>query len=521
MKLALSIPLIIAIVLGTTFALIQAPSTTSAAPKNAPSGTATDLAVTNPPNANQLVQPQAQTKKTVWEVLQTFAPYLAALITLIGVAVALHQVRMGARYTYASEILKFRLRQIQEFYAPALLLIEQSRIVYEKLRWTIGKEMPGFSLDGFRLLDHIFKFKSDQKLEPLIKRILETGKKLTELISDKSGLIEGGLTPTFIEYQAHFAILNAASEQELSATQKEGWHEFGYYPRMLNREIREGFKVVSAHLENYASAGDKTIYHLLGQTPVEIGKYRRQLLDNLAFYETHASDYAAKVDTFDMSLFRQRFIDAIENPRGERSTSFANDIISILDVGCGTGRDTYEFLKKGYTVTAIDASPAMFRECRRKIREARRTPENERMGRAAEASEKRSFEATFDEIRFRNEFDGVWAAASFLHAPSQQMEEILQKFVQALKLNGILFMSFKYGHGEHEYEPRFYTYYRRKDIRDLLHRIQSTEEIKVWLSDANGKDLPPKKQWWAWKLERFGHYDRSLWLNVMVKKRRA
>jgi len=500
---------------------------TSAAPTDVPVTSATKVTATPPPTAItlQLVQPPGQTKSATQEALQTYAPYVAAFVALLAVIVTaiytLHKARMEARYTYASEILKFRLRQIEEFYAPAFLRIEQSRIVYEKLLWTIGKEMPGFSLDGFRLLDHIFRFKSDLRCAPLITRILETGNKLTELISSKSGLIEGGLTPTFIEYQAHFAIMNAASEQELSATEKEGWHEFGYYPRMLNREIREGFKVVLAHLENYAKAGDKTISQLLGEQSVEIGNYRRQLVDNLAFYEVHASDYADKFDAFDLSDVRQRFIEAIERTRSARRMALVDNAVNILDAGCGTGRDTFEFLKKGYVMTAIDASPAMLRECRRKLRKARREPENEQMKAAAEASMKRCFELTFDEVRFRSEFDGVWAAASLLHVPAQQMEEIVRKLVQALKPNGILFMSFKYGHGEYEYGARFYTYYAGRDIRALLRRIRSTEKIEVWLSDTSGRKLSRRKQWLAWSLEMIGNYDRSLWLNVMLKRRPA
>ncbi len=489
---------------------------------DAPSGKVANPVVMTSANpvTIQLVQAPEQPKNTFWEGFKACAPYFAAAIALLGVFVALYQARMGARYTYASEILKFRLRQIQEFYAPAFLLIEESRIVYEKLLWTIAKEKQGgFPLDGFRLLDYMFSFKSDEKLEPLISRILETGEKLTKLISGKSGLIEGGLTPTFIEYQAHFAILNAASEQELSANQKEGWHEFGYYPRMLNREIREGFKVVSAHLENYATAGDRTIFRLLGQKPVEIGKYRLRLLENLAFYETHTSDYASKNDKFDMSVFRQRFIDEIKKTGEERSAALSEGILSILDAGCGTGRDTYEFLRDGYMVTAIDASPAMLRECRRKVRKARSDPKNEEMKQAAEASEKRCLEMTFDEIRFQNEFDGVWAAASLLHIPLPQMEENIRKLIRSLKPNGVLFMSFKYGHGVQKYGQRFYSCYGRKEIRALLSRISGTEEIKVWLSDSSGKDLPADKQRRAWKLELLGYYDRSFWLNVIVKRR--
>lgn len=522
MRVILSILPIIAVLLAVTFALGQVLAPTNAPPTNAPSGKVANLTVATPPNpiTIQLVQPPAQTKNPLLEGLQALGPYFAAAIALIVALVALYRARIGARYTYASEIVKFRLRQIQELYAPAFLLIEESQIVYKKLLWTITKEKPEFSLDDFRLLDHMY-LKDEQNLKPLIERILETGKKLTKLISAKSGLIEGGLTPTFIEYLAHFAILNAASEQELTQTQKDGWHEFVYYPRMLNREIHEGFKVILKHLENYVNAGDKIICKLLSQKPVEIGKYRRLLLDNLAFYEKHASEYATKFDTFDMSPFRQRFIDAIENTRNERPANLPTDTISILDNGCGTGRDTYEFLKKGYVVTAIDASPAMLRQCRRKIRKARSEPEGEQMKKAAEKSQERCLEMTFDEISFRNEFDGVWAAASLLHVPSEQMEENLGKLVQALKPNGILFMSFKYGHGEYESEPRSYTYYSQRGIRAHLRRIHSTKEIRVWLSDATGKDLSRRKRWRAWILKLFGLYDRSLWLNVMVKRQRA
>jgi SAM-dependent methyltransferase len=496
----------------------QTPALKSGSGANAPAAS-TNFHVMSPPTAItvQVVQPPKQST-----AIETYAPYVAAGLALLGVIATaiytLHQGRMDARYTYASEILKLRFRQVEEFYAPALLYIEQSRAVYEKLLWTIEHEWKDIPLSGFRLLDRIYEFNHDpqfEPLKPLIKRILATGKELTGLISAKSGLIEGGISPTFIEYQAHFDILNAASEQKLSAAQMEGWHKFGYYPRMLNREIREGYKVVLAHLDNYANAGDQIICRLLSQRAVEIGKHRRQLLENLQFYEDHARNYTVKFDAFDLSQVRQRFIDEVEVTRKARPQSFENDNVHILDAGCGTGRDTYEFLKKGYAVTAIDASPAMLRECKRKLRDALDKPVNEEMKQAAAAS--RGLEMTFDEMQFRNEFDGVWAAASLLHVPSVQMEETLRKLIQALKPNGILFMSFKHGHGEHERDARFYTHYGRKDIRALLGRIPSAEEINVWLSDAGGKNVSRGQQGWAWGLELINYYDRSHWLNILVR----
>jgi SAM-dependent methyltransferase len=519
MKLVFSIAFLYAFLGFSMVTFGQAPAPTAGSGVNAPAAS-TNLQVVSSPTAItvQVVQPPKQST-----AIETYAPYAVAGLALLGVIATaiytLYQGRMDARYTYATEILKLRFRQVEEFYAPALLYIEQSRAVYEKLLWTIEHERKDVPLSGFRLLDRIYEFNHDPQfrpLKPLIERILAIGKELTGLISKKSGLIEGGISPTFIEYQAHFDILNAASEQKLSAAQMEGWHKFGYYPRMLNREIREGYKVVLAQLENYENAGDQIIRRLLNQKAVELGKHRRQLVENLQFYEDHARNYAVKFDAFDLSQVRQRFIDEIESTRKAQPQSFENDNIHILDAGCGTGRDTYEFLKKGYVVTAIDASPAMLRECRRKLRDALDKPANEEMKQAAAAS--RWLEVTFDEIRFRNEFDGVWAAASLLHVPSVQMEEILRKIFQALKANGILFMSFKYGHGEHERDARFYSHYGRKDIRALLGRISSAEVIDVWLSDAGGKNVSRGQQGWAWGLELINRYDRSRWLNILVRK---
>jgi hypothetical protein len=190
----------------------------------------------------QLVAPTNQAKNPLLEWIQAWIPLLAFIGIFITAYFTLRRGRMDARYSYASEILKLRLRQVEEFYAPALLYIEQSRGLYEKLRWTIEHERKDLSVPEFRLLDYIYEFKRNETFGPLVDRILAIGKQLTTLISEKSGLIEGGVTPTLVEYQAHFEILAAASEQALNKEQKEGWHKLGYYPRLLNREIREGYK---------------------------------------------------------------------------------------------------------------------------------------------------------------------------------------------------------------------------------------------------------------------------------------
>jgi len=39
----------------------------------------------------------------------------------------------------------------------------------------------------------------------------------------------------------------------------------------------------------------------------------------------------------------------------------------VLDVGCGTGRHTIPLAREGFAVTAVDRSPAMIAQCRRKL----------------------------------------------------------------------------------------------------------------------------------------------------------
>jgi SAM-dependent methyltransferase len=470
-----------------------------------------DVAVSNPQ------QQPPPSPNIVLEWVKALGTIIAATIAVVGVAatawVTMRRGRIDARFTLAVQILEFRLRQLQEFYAPALLLIEQSRTVYDKMIWTIKRERKDIPLDGFRLLDHIHSLKKDSNVWPLAKRILDIGTQLTNLISQKSGLMQGGIAPTFIEYKAHFEILQAASEQELTSEQKEGWHEFVYYPRMLNREIKEGYKVVLAHVEKYIAAGDEIILRLLKQKDIELDKYRRQLIANLTYYEQHAKEYASQFDEFDLTGIRQRFLGAVNE---KAQTNIGKGVAGqILDAGCGTGRDSLEFIKQGYEVIAFDPSPAMIRLCNRKIRHAAANKETEL---AAKGS--RTQELTFDELSFRNEFDGVWAAASLLHVPPQLLSETLKNLFRALRPDGVLFFSLKYGLGEYERDARFYTYYGRQEIRTILENIPEADEIAFWLTDSEGKDLSDEHQARVWKDELSGHYDRRLWLNVLVRKAR-
>lgn len=448
--------------------------------------------------------------------IKNAGPYIVSMGALLGVILtALYSIRRGrldAQAGYAAEMLKFRLRQIEEFYAPAFLYVEQSKILYEKLLWTIRQSRPKRFLDNFRLLDHIYEFKQDTQYRPLVERIISIGNALTALISTRAALIEGGVTQTFIEYQAHFDILKAASELSLTKSQTDGWQEFGYYPRLLNREIHEGYKAVLQHLDDYANAGDRIIADLLRREVIDLRSNTEQLLANLRYYELNAESYADRFDGFDLSMFRHRFITKVRG--APRKTA-----IRILDVGCGTGRDLLAFIRSGFAVTGIDASPALLRICRRKLRASHDNGSDRKTQDAARAST--CVEMTFDEVRFRDQFDGVWAAASLLHVPLGQIELTVMRLIESLKPGGVLFMSFNYGRGVQKRSGRTFNCYDRRTILSILRRFGCSTKAEFWLSDSRGVALSAWQERLAWAVEAFRFSARPTWLNVLAQKPRT
>jgi SAM-dependent methyltransferase len=446
---------------------------------------------------------------TALTVLTYTAP-ATVIAALIGAYVLLLRGREDARNTFATAIFEFRLKQIEDFYAPALVSVEQSKLVYNKLTWMLAKT--DFPLRDFRLLDWIFDFTHDEEYSeyrPLIEKILAIGSNLTNLIQQNAGLIEGGISSTFIEYKAHFDILDAASIQKPSELDREGSQEFGYYPRLLNRELREGYKLVLMHLENYVGTGDQIIARLFNKRALDkirqLSEYRTHLLENLKYYERNALKYSQQFDAFDFSSIRNRFFARISTGRPFR----------ILDAGAGSGRDMLAFVESGCSVVAVDASPAMIRECSRKLRGVLKAPPSGEVESAAKNSE--CFDMTFDEMTFKNEFDGVWAAASLLHVPPLQLNDVIRRLVDALKNGGALYLSLKFGHGEGDRAGRFFSYYTWDDIVGRL-RNKNLANVEIWLSDKNGTRLTWSQQLYALFRADAGSYDRSIWLNVLANK---
>ena len=150
----------------------------------------------------------------------------------------------------------------------------------------------------------------------------------------------------------------------------------------------------------------------------------------------------------------------------------------ILDAGCGSGRDSLYFINQGYKVTAIDAS--------------------EELCKLAEAYiGQQVLNLKFQDITFENTFDGIWACASLLHVPSDELEQVLGCLKRALKSEGILYASFKYGDFEGRRNERYF--------HDL------TEEKAQRLFSGVGLNI---EKMWITKDVRPDHVD-EMWLNII------
>ncbi len=155
----------------------------------------------------------------------------------------------------------------------------------------------------------------------------------------------------------------------------------------------------------------------------------------------------------------------------------------ILDAGCGSGRDTKAFIHKGYKVTAIDESPEMVRVASLFTNHPCKT-------------------LSFQEMIFENKFDGIWACASILHVPKNEMNGVINKFIRALKYKGIIYISLKEGRGEKLSEDgRFFNYYSIRSFKEVINCFHEISLLSSWKTNT---------------VSRTG--DPIPWLNFLIKK---
>lgn len=153
----------------------------------------------------------------------------------------------------------------------------------------------------------------------------------------------------------------------------------------------------------------------------------------------------------------------------------------ILDAGCGSGRDSKAFLNMGFQVEAIDASEEMVRHA------TSHTGINVQY-------------KTFQDISDENKYDAIWTCASLLHVAKDELPSVISNLSQALKRNGIWYLSFKYGDTERIKNGRTFTDMDEKAVEVLLSHQPNLKLMEMWIT----KDARPER--------------KEKWLNLITQK---
>ncbi|MBI5355633.1 MAG: class I SAM-dependent methyltransferase [Candidatus Aenigmarchaeota archaeon] len=145
---------------------------------------------------------------------------------------------------------------------------------------------------------------------------------------------------------------------------------------------------------------------------------------------------------------------------------------NILDIGCGPGRDSRYFGENGLFPIGIDITPEFISMAK----------ENSPL------SEFVSMDARY--LAFpEGRFDGVWACASLLHLPREDMPMAIGEVYRVLKDDGLLFVSLKEGSGEKYVGERYFSYYSESEITGILEdagftivSIEAEKKKDNWIS---------------------------------------
>lgn len=194
-------------------------------------------------------------------------------------------------------------------------------------------------------------------------------------------------------------------------------------------------------------------------------------MDNtLKYYEENANQFVQGTVSVDFKQTQDKFLGKLK----------IGD--SILDFGCGSGRDTKYFADKGFQVEATDGSLEL---CKL----------------ASEHTGIPVRQMLFEELNELEKYDGIWACSSILHLSKDALAKVLKKMADALKGKGVIYTSFKYGEFEGERNGRYFTDFTIETFKEYLQGIPELQMEEYWITS----DVRPGR-------------GEEKWLNLILRK---
>ena len=190
----------------------------------------------------------------------------------------------------------------------------------------------------------------------------------------------------------------------------------------------------------------------------------------LDYYNTNATTFASSTRSVDFTQTQDKFLCLLP------------PAATILDFGCGSGRDTKYFLDAGMCVDATDGSEEL---CKL----------------ASEYTGIPVQQMLFEELDAKAQYDGIWACSSILHLPKAVLQDVFKKMLEALKEHGVIYTSFKYGTFEGERNGRFFTDFTEETFQKFSVDIEGMQIEEMWITG----DVRPGR-------------GEERWLNLILRK---
>lgn len=194
-------------------------------------------------------------------------------------------------------------------------------------------------------------------------------------------------------------------------------------------------------------------------------------IQTLNYYNQNALQFSSSTQSLDFVSVQNKFLSLLP-PKAH-----------ILDFGCGSGRDTKYFLNHGYHTDAIDGSGELCRI-------------------ASEYTGASVKQMLFQELNAADEYDGIWACSSILHSTYYELKDILKKLARALKKEGILYASFKYGDFEGMRNGRYFIDLTEDKLQKILQETKVFDLKEKWITT----DIRPGR-------------DEEKWMNIILVKK--
>jgi hypothetical protein len=99
----------------------------------------------------------------------------------------------------------------------------------------------------------------------------------------------------------------------------------------------------------------------------------------------------------------------------------------------------------------------------------------------------------FEDVVWRDTFDGIWSCASLLHVARDNLPAIMARLAAALKSGSAWFMSFKYGTTDRFANERWFTDMDETLMVETI-RAARLDPVDVWVSN----DARPGREGERW-----------------------